>query len=349
MIYIFFIYLIVVVYKLYNFYIKYFYIDKNYKKKFYKILINYNLYLNSFQFYNFIYHTFKNGSSCLIIKDGKKYSLNKILYDSVSITSRISVNGPIVKYIIKLSKLNPELNIIIPFTDSDPFLKNTFNLYNIDDVRKHINYKKFYDYNSIFKDNFIILLGNNFKNFILNDECKKIPFSDKLYSEINYKKINDELFKNKINKIIWRGSTTGGKYFSLRNDVVNYLKYNINCDVNFTNKINRLSINEMSKYKAILLIDGKAHPSSIDWIYISGSLPIRISCWNTCLDDILIPWQDYIPVKTDLSDLDEVINFVLNEKNNNFCQKIINNGYHKFKNFANKNNVEKIIKDCILK
>ncbi|VVU95074.1 hypothetical protein CPAV1605_799 [seawater metagenome] len=313
------------------------------------LITNYRLYLYSIQLNNFIYHFSKNGSSALVIKNGIKYTLNKLPYDNNSISANLSISGPILNYIIEISKLKPDLNIVIPFSDSDPFLINTFSLYKVHNIKQYVNYNKYNEYEKSFKGNFIILLGSFFENKKTFNNIKKIPFSDKLFvKEENIKKFNNELFKNKIDKIIWRGSTTGGKKYSLRNDVVNYLKYNNKCDVKFSNLKNKLTIYEMSKYKAILIIDGKSYPSSLDWIYRSGSVPISISCWKTYLDDILIPWQDYIPVKTDLSDLIEAIDFVLDKKNIELCQKIIDNGYNKFKKFSNKNNMEKIIKDCII-
>ena len=201
----------------------------------------------------------------------------------------------------------------------------------------------------LFGNNFIIFLFNFYKNTKLFDNIYLMPFCDICFQyKKNIKMINNDLINTKLNKCVWRGSTTGGKHNSLRNDVINILKNTKNCNVCFSHKNNFIDKTEMSKYKAILYIDGKGSPGSLDWIFTSGSVPIFISNWKTYLDNFLVPWEDYVPIKQDLSDLKKNIDFVLDNKNNKLCEQIVKNGFKKFTKYVNKEFSENMIKKIIL-
>jgi hypothetical protein len=65
------------------------------------------------------------------------------------------------------------------------------------------------------------------------------------------------------------------------------------------------------KYKMNLIIDGNVIASSHMWAFVSGAVPMMISnatCW---FSRYLIPFVHYIPIKYDLSDLQDKIMWVM--------------------------------------
>lgn len=68
---------------------------------------------------------------------------------------------------------------------------------------------------------------------------------------------------------------------------------------------------EFMKYKMNLIIDGNVIASSHMWAFASGAVPMMVSnakCW---FSSYLIPFVHYIPIKYDLSDLQEKITWVI--------------------------------------
>ena len=59
------------------------------------------------------------------------------------------------------------------------------------------------------------------------------------------------------------------------------------------------------QYKYLLIIDGNGISSSHSWVFASGAVPIMITNNDFWFKKYLIPFENYIPVKYDLSDLIE--------------------------------------------
>jgi hypothetical protein len=71
--------------------------------------------------------------------------------------------------------------------------------------------------------------------------------------------------------------------------------------------------------------------------------------FNSIFNVNLKPWVHYVPIKTDLSDVDEIMSYLI--KNDNIGEKIANNGYKYIKQFTNndlmnKNKIETIKRYC---
>jgi hypothetical protein len=154
------------------------------------------------------------------------------------------------------------------------------------------------------------------------------------------------LFKNKNNKIIWRGSSTGS------NDINNNIRYIIvsknfsvskNIDIGFSNfcqcvydnnkikfdilKKNSMTKEEIMNYKFILNLEGNDWSSSFLWALSSNSCPLHnypFNYENYIFGKGLKPFVHFVPIKSDGSDLLEMYHWCLN--NMNKCEEIANNG-----------------------
>jgi hypothetical protein len=173
-------------------------------------------------------------------------------------------------------------------------------------------------------------------------------------------------FSEKRNQVVWRGSATGKGYLTydnqnlldktgvesgncLRIEICKKLINNTLSDVGISHLSNEqvekyshimkdikkkfVSYDEQKKFKAILCIDGWAFPGNFDMVMTSGSVPIICSNWWTPMMYILNPWEHYIPVKKDLSDLEENISWVFNnlDKSQIIAQKAFEIGSRFFR------------------
>lgn len=170
-----------------------------------------------------------------------------------------------------------------------------------------------------------------------------------------YKKQKDISFDDKINKIIWRGTTTGEEYRKgNRFDLVKkWFNKNVNIDVAFNSicqgKDNYKkfvkdgkSIEELLKYKYILSIEGNDKDSGINWKMNSNSLILMpkptVTSWM--METRLIPDKHYVLLKDDFSDLEEKYKWCNN--NQQKCMEIIKNANSFMDQFKDKNSEEKI-------
>ena len=178
-------------------------------------------------------------------------------------------------------------------------------------------------------DNIILLF--NFERhwdnvYILRNEIKDIPFESK-------KPI-----------VFWRGTTTGsedrlGNRFDLMNKWFN--KSN-KIDIAFSEitqgKDNyskyiktKAEIKTFLQYKYIISIEGNDVSSGLKWNLLSNSIvfmpkPTMVSWF---MEDHLLPFVHYIPIKNDWSDLEKMVDWC--ENNQNKC-KIINYNAKKYVN-----------------
>lgn len=131
-------------------------------------------------------------------------------------------------------------------------------------------------------------------------------------------------WENRIPCAFWRGGVSG--HTPLRLEVVDACCKIPNTDVKFavgshkTHNVNpttkptwfaqNASVDEFCKYKATLHVDGNSISASCTWIFASGCVPIMITRHDWWFKKWLVPWKNYIPVKADLSDLAEHIQWI---------------------------------------
>lgn len=119
--------------------------------------------------------------------------------------------------------------------------------------------------------------------------------------------------------------------------------------INFINPNNfpftlkkKIPMNEQIKYKYILNIDGHSNPNRTSYLLQLNSLILMVEskyvvgniCWYS---NVLQPFIHYIPIKYDLSDLEEKIIWCQN--NDNECYKIVNNANKLYHDIINKKNI----------
>ena len=154
---------------------------------------------------------------------------------------------------------------------------------------------------------------------------------EKVLSEVKNNTVDWDL---KIKKCIWRGNIKNNYHLNFYDDsekdeltpreyFVKLYKAgkinNFNYDETFTN------VAEQIKYRYILDIDG--YSSTWDatvWKLFSGSVLLKVrGTWIQWYYDELIEWVHYVPVNNDFSDLNEKIEWCIN--NDDKCKKISEN------------------------
>ena len=133
---------------------------------------------------------------------------------------------------------------------------------------------------------------------------------------------NDIAYTLKKNSIVWRGVTTNYNEKPVRMCAVNKYHNHDIFDIGFnkctqgrvvTTLKPRLSLKEQLEYKFILSIEGNDVASGLKWQLYSNSVVImaKPTCISWAMEDKLLPYIHYIPVKDDYSDLEEVFNWGL--------------------------------------
>ena len=168
---------------------------------------------------------------------------------------------------------------------------------------------------------------------------------------------NDIPFLSKKNKLFWRGASTG-----TRAKHVLTLQHhpNKNIDIKFTKlcdptikdttkyiKADSVHINQILEHKFILSMEGNDVATDLKWLLYSNSVvfmctPTKCS-W--AMEELLLPYVHYIPVKGDYSDLEEKYNWALN--NQNMCIKISQNATAYIQYFLNED-AEKVVTDNVI-
>lgn len=100
----------------------------------------------------------------------------------------------------------------------------------------------------------------------------------------------------------------------------------------------RMTINAISNYKYILSIEGNiaAFRLTLELAYNSVILLVQ-SPYYIWYQPLLKPWVHYVPVKNDLSDLMDKIDWC--KKNDNKCKEIANNSYTFYKKYINNKSI----------
>lgn len=204
------------------------------------------------------------------------------------------------------------------------------------------------------------------KNRIINDNqpvlLRSFNFDRHWEPYYNSKIINDIPFDDKMNKIVWRGTTTGrpknrGNRFQL---VTKWMNKHPDIDVGFSyicqNKgrfgafvKGKKPMDDMLKYKYILSVQGNDKDTGINWKLNSNSLVFMakptVTSW--LMETTLIPNYHYILVKDDYSDLKDKLDWCNN--NQTKCKEIVKNANTFMKQFSDNELEEKLENDVLNK
>lgn len=165
---------------------------------------------------------------------------------------------------------------------------------------------------------------------------------DRHYGPIKSVKELDIPWEQKKNEAIWRGVMTGvlaredhRKPFPERcdllprcrfvRDYMNTTTTGLNVGFSFQiaqNKIDRdytymikghMPLNKLMEYKVIVIIEGNDVSSGLKWALYSGSVVMMAPPTKTtfAMEELLVPWVHYVPLKPDLSDASEQLKWVL--------------------------------------
>jgi len=186
-----------------------------------------------------------------------------------------------------------------------------------------------------------------------------------------YNKPIDIPFENKLDKIFWRGTTTGfycyndfgeiitrgGNRFQL---IENWFDKNKDIDIGFSfihrywleDKYSKYvkgicNPEEFLKHKYILSIEGNDKDSGINWKLNSNSLVLmpkpRVTSW--LMETTLVPYFHYILLRDDFSDLEQKLIWCNN--NQDKCKEIIKNANAFMHQFHN-NDLEQKIEEAVI-
>lgn len=269
-----------------------------------------------------------NNTRCQIYFNGNiimKFPSNyrELWYGQFSVAR---VNGPIIHYVEQyLKKIKNNLLCIVPICDGDIQSKD------IEDL--HIS-----------------SMLHRFSNIIIGTLSQKTE--DPLYKYL-YLPLDDNFFELGISHFFppeqlptweerkaiafWRGGCSGGGMESARCRTVGELidyeyadvkclsRYGWNNGKNIPEHYfgNEVHYTEYMKYKFVLIIDGNIIASSHMWTFAIGAVPLLISngiCW---FSKFLKPYENYVPINYDLSNLKETIEWLL--KNDDKAKQIAEN------------------------
>jgi len=179
-------------------------------------------------------------------------------------------------------------------------------------------------------NNYILTFGKYYKN-----KSNTIPIVDYQYLEYSGYNENIDIINNnfvnynkKINKCVWRGKIQGNNYNFFNNNNNTHPRqyfvdlYNNNKFKNVDYSTEFMSIKDQLKYKYMLDIDGYASTwAATVWKLYSGSVLLKQkSVWKQWYYDELIEYVHYVPIANDFSDLNEQIQWCID--NDDKCQQI---------------------------
>lgn len=102
--------------------------------------------------------------------------------------------------------------------------------------------------------------------------------------------------------------------------------------------VESLTPQQQSQYKYIIHIDGHVSAYRLSLELNMGSVILLVdSKWNTWYKKLLIPYIHFVPIKNDLSDIIEKIQWCRN--NDDKCIEIVNNAKHFYNKYLQKNGV----------
>tara|TARA_A100001015_G_scaffold278035_1_gene337838 strand:- start:1955 stop:3877 length:1923 start_codon:yes stop_codon:yes gene_type:complete len=188
-----------------------------------------------------------------------------------------------------------------------------------------------------------------------------IIYSLQIYDIEKFKTINDINFENKLNRVYWRGPTTGQPHrtanrFTL---VKKYFNSNSDIDIGFSGIIqDKQSYNKYIKdwggwqdflhNKYIISVHGNDADVDLSWKLASNSVVLmaKPQYFTWFMEDLLIPGYHYILLKDDFSDLREKLDWC--KANQDKCKEIIAHA-HKYMEIFRDINVERDIEREVLR
>ncbi|MDO6493047.1 MULTISPECIES: glycosyl transferase family 90 [unclassified Cellulophaga] len=171
--------------------------------------------------------------------------------------------------------------------------------------------------------NSILLKWNKVRHFMFVKK-DKIPFSKKKDILIS----RGQIFKSQPHRI---------RFLEM------YFNHPM-CDIGMVNthhvidkwKVNRMTISEKLHYKFILCLEGNDVASNLKWVMSSGSLAVmpkaKFETWF--MEGTLVPDYHYVAIKEDYSDLEEKLQFYID--NPDKAQEIVKNANAYVQKFKNK-------------
>lgn len=199
------------------------------------------------------------------------------------------------------------------------------------------------------------------------EDWQRVQFQKGMFfleSCANYEdKFSTTPWKNKISKAVFRGSTTGCgttletnprlKACAMTKDHPDYL----DCGITLWNfrprkhetsdtlvtmekdtfpfsLVDRLTMQEQTEFKYLLDIEGHVGAFRLSYELSSGSLVLLVeSQWKIWYQDMIKPYVHYVPVKGDLSDLIEIIDWC--REHDAECEQITKNAREFFEKYLN--------------
>jgi hypothetical protein len=106
----------------------------------------------------------------------------------------------------------------------------------------------------------------------------------------------------------------------------------------------KIPMNEQVKFKYIINIDGHSATNRFSYLLQSGSLILNVESKYVIgnqrwYDHLLIPYKHYVPIKYDLSDLEEIILWC--RLNDDKCKLIVQNALELYNNYFTKEHILK--------
>jgi hypothetical protein len=134
-------------------------------------------------------------------------------------------------------------------------------------------------------------------------------------------------WESRIPKAVWRGGSSGFDRPSIRAQVIDKLFDHASADVRFTlggwlhndavlpshHFGGTMTVEQQCCFKYILIIDGACIASNHQWVFGSGSVPVMVTHTDNeyWFRKYLIPMVNYVPIKYDLSDLVEKVEWLV--------------------------------------
>ena len=274
-------------------------------------------------------------SRYLVFEDGIK--IQDIHCDSLwdGMFSKVSKNGSIIKFI--QNNLPQNTICVIPVSDGNVKRKHSNNEYKDlewDEIQKYIDYAN--DNNKIFILGVLCHIGKQEENV----NYLYIPLDDTFFEhgiEHNFPQDSLPSWNDRSNELCWRGNCSGiNGNNSLRVNFVRKLfdypgAQNVRlgpwwCEnKNIPNEYisNIINHTDFLKYKIYFIVDGNVIASNHMWGFASGCVPFLISNGTCWFQHLIKPYEHYIPVNYDLSNLIEQIEYIKN--NDDIAEKIAKN------------------------
>jgi len=192
------------------------------------------------------------------------------------------------------------------------------------------------DFSHVSKYTMVATLAQHFKEEI---NYLYLPLDDSFFDNgvsFHFQHIFSPSWKERKPMAFWRGSCSGGGMESIRCRTVNELMDYEHADVKLTKNgwedgknipnhffKEKVELNHFFQYKIFMIIDGNTIASNHMWGFATGCVPFILSNATLWFTDFLIPFVNYIPIKSDLSNLKEMIEWV--RKNDGEAEEIAKN------------------------